>query len=137
MSTHYKKFLRLLENWPIDATKPGRFVQSEYFFFINKSCNDFHISRDLGEHLRKQLKQSLRAGSLSLESKGEASVERQFQALERICNNYHFNKYPRTLQSAASGITAEQCSMLISEEVLRYYEKKREGLFARFVKRNN
>lgn len=26
MSTHYKKFLRLLEHWPVDTTKPGRYV---------------------------------------------------------------------------------------------------------------
>lgn len=82
------------------------------------------------------MKQSLRAGSLSVE--GTASIDHQFEALERICNNVHSNKYPRVHNSTASNIEAESCKILISEEALRYFENEREkGLFARFVRRDD
>ncbi|XP_055312012.1 ubiquinol-cytochrome-c reductase complex assembly factor 2 [Sitodiplosis mosellana] len=112
MSTQYKKFLRLLEHWPVDSTKPGR---------------------DLGEYLRKQLKASLRAGNIS--SDGDAYMERQFQALERISNNIHYDKYSRLRQSTATGLTNEQCKILISDTSLKYFaEQQKGGLFASFFK---
>lgn len=87
----------------------------------------FH-SRDLGEFLRKQLKASLRAGNIS------SNGDNQFQALERICNNIHFNNYPRLRQSTATGLTSEQCKILISDQSLKYFAEQQKGLFSKFFK---
>lgn len=87
------------------------------------------IIRDLGEYLRKQLKASLRAGNIS--SNGELSMDRQFQSLERISNNVHFNQYQRLRDSTATGLTSEQCKILISDSSLKYFtEEKKSGLFS-------
>lgn len=93
--------------------------------------------RDLGEYLRKQLKASLRAGNIS--SSGELSMDRQFQALERLSNNVHFNKYQRLRDSTATGLTSEQCKILISDSSLKYFaEEKNSGLFSSlFSKKKN
>ncbi|XP_031622287.1 ubiquinol-cytochrome-c reductase complex assembly factor 2-like [Contarinia nasturtii] len=111
MSSQYKKFLRLLESWPVDTTKPGR---------------------NLGEYLRKQLKASLRAGNDSFDV--AVSMDKQFQALERISNNVHFNKYSRLRQSTATGLNSEQCKIMISETSLNYFAEQSKGPFINFVK---
>lgn len=91
------------------------------------------ICRDLGEYLRKQLKASLRAGDISANSK--ISMENQFQSLERISNNIQFKKYPRLRQSTATGLSSEQCKIVISESSLKYFaEQQKGGLFSSFFK---
>lgn len=92
--------------------------------------NDFHC-RDLGEFLRKQLKASLRAGNIS------TNGENQLQALERICNNVHFNNYPRLRQSTATGLTSEQCKILISDTSLKYFAEQQKGLFSKIFRRKS
>lgn len=62
-------------------------------------------------------------------------MENQFQALERISNNSNFNKYPRLRQSTATGLTSEQCKILISDSSLKYFaEQQKGGLFSNFIK---
>lgn len=56
-------------------------------------------------------------------------MEKQFSALERITNNVHFNKYPRTRESTATGLTGEQCKIIISETSLKYFAQQSKGLF--------
>lgn len=54
-------------------------------------------------------------------------MERQFEALERISNNVHFNKYTRLHQSTATGLTNEQCKILISDTSLKYFSEQQKG----------
>lgn len=91
--------------------------------------------RDLGEYLRKQLKASLRAGDISLN--GEVSLDRQFQALERLSNNIHFKRYPRSRDSSSTGLNAEQCKIIISDSSMNYFaEQEKKGIFKSFFQKN-
>ncbi|CRL06151.1 CLUMA_CG018923, isoform A [Clunio marinus] len=71
MSNHYKKFLRLLEKWPVDKTKQGR---------------------DLGQHLRTSLEQIL--GGKNIVAVNNPKLDKQFQSLENLANNIYQQKYP-------------------------------------------
>lgn len=74
------------------------------------------------------MKASLRAGNITSDSDSTVSMNKQFDALERISKNIHFNKYPRTRQSTATGLTSDQCNILLSEESLKYFATKSSGL---------
>lgn len=90
-----------------------------------------HSHRDLGEYLRKQLKASLRAGDISLN--GGVSLDRQFQALERLSNNIHFKTYPRSRGTSSTGLNKEQCQIIISDSSLKYFaEREKKGIFRNF-----
>lgn len=54
-------------------------------------------------------------------------MERQFAALERISNNVQFKKYSRLHQSTATGLTNEQCKILISDTSLKYFAEQQKG----------
>lgn len=96
----------------------------------------FALHRDLGEYLRKQLKASLRAGDISLN--GEVSLDRQFQALERLSNNIHFKRYPRTRDSSSTGLNAEQCKIIISDTSMKYFaEQEKKSIFRNFFKKSD
>jgi len=72
--------------------------------------------RDLGEQIRKQVTKltSLEGGAT------DKGLDRQIEALERLCNNVYAKKYPRTYESTATGLTAAQCSQVLSSEFLQY-----------------
>lgn len=96
---------------------------------MKSSQNHCNIYRDLGEYLRKQLKATLRAGNIP--TNGVSSMDQQFQALERLSNNVYFNKYPRLRDSTATGLTSEQCKILISDSSLKYFaDEEKSGLFS-------
>lgn len=94
------------------------------------------VHRDLGEYLRQQLKASLRAGDISLN--GEVSLDRQFQALERLSNNIHFKRYPRSRDSSSTGLNAEQCKIIISDSSMKHFaEQEKKGIFKNFFSKPN
>ncbi|EDV91290.1 ubiquinol-cytochrome-c reductase complex assembly factor 2 [Drosophila grimshawi] len=97
MSAPYQRFLKVLEKWPAEQTKVGR---------------------DLGEQIRKQVTRLTDASSLSNEKTAE--LNRQIDALERLSKNVYAKKYPRRYESTATGLTAAQCSQVLSSEFLQY-----------------
>uniref|UniRef100_A0A182J1R2 Mitochondrial nucleoid factor 1 n=1 Tax=Anopheles atroparvus TaxID=41427 RepID=A0A182J1R2_ANOAO len=101
MSQHYKNFLSLLERWPLDKSKVGR---------------------DLGQYLRDQLTAVL--GSTNIIAVKDDRLHRQFRALENIVNDVHAKRYPRTLNSTATGLSGEQCREVLSTEFLQIIQKK-------------
>uniref|UniRef100_A0A182Q4S2 Mitochondrial nucleoid factor 1 n=1 Tax=Anopheles farauti TaxID=69004 RepID=A0A182Q4S2_9DIPT len=101
MSQHYKKFLSLLERWPIDKSKVGR---------------------DLGQYLRDQLTAVL--GSSNIIAVKDDRLNRQFRSLENIVNDVNAHRYPRTLNSTATGLSGEQCREVLSTEFLQILQKK-------------
>jgi len=76
----------------------------------------FSNKRDLGEQIRKQVTKltSLEGGATDKE------LDRQINSLERLSNNVYAKKYPRTFESTATGLTAAQCSQVLSSEFLQY-----------------
>lgn len=85
MSQNYKRFLQILERWPIDKTKNNR---------------------DLGYFLREKLTSQF-SGSSIVSSKDQKHIEKQFDALENLVKNVHCDKYKRVYQSTSTGLTGK------------------------------
>ncbi|XP_034488704.1 ubiquinol-cytochrome-c reductase complex assembly factor 2 isoform X2 [Drosophila innubila] len=101
MSAQYQRFLKVLEKWPAEKTKVGR---------------------DLGEQIRKKVTKL--TGSASLSNEASADLTKQIDALERLSNNVYAKKYQRQYDSTATGLTAAQCSQVLSSEFLQYLNDK-------------
>ncbi|XP_008192733.2 ubiquinol-cytochrome c reductase complex assembly factor 2 [Tribolium castaneum] len=96
----YKRILQLLEKWPVEEGKVGR---------------------DLGEFLRTKITKAYK------ENKFEANQkywDSQYISLQRLVNNDYNNKYPRLLSSSATGLTAEQCKLALSNEFLKELQEE-------------
>lgn len=90
-------------------------------------CKNIYFHRDLGEHLREQLKTTLRSTSKTIQS--DDILNKQFEALERISNNVYATKYKRARNSTATGLSGEQCNQVLSSEFLEYLNEDKPGLF--------
>lgn len=104
MSVQYKRFLKVLEKWPTDKTKVGR---------------------DLGEQIRKQVKILSNPAGLTAEANVELNA--QIDSLERLASNTYAKKYQRRYASTATGLSAEQCSQVLSSEFLQYLNDEKVG----------
>ena len=85
MSQNYKRFLAILEKWPVDKTKNNR---------------------DLGYFLREKLTNQF-SGIKIISTKDQKHVENQFEALENLVKNVHNDAYPRKLSSTSTGLTGK------------------------------
>lgn len=103
MANQYRNFLRLLEKWPVDPSKKK--------------------NRDLSVFIRDQLKINF-AGGATDSNIDEKKCRRQYESLKRISDNYYSNKYLRRSQASATGLTAEQCNSILSDEFLEYLQEK-------------
>ncbi|XP_055712429.1 ubiquinol-cytochrome-c reductase complex assembly factor 2 [Phlebotomus papatasi] len=101
MSANYRRFLKILEKWPVDKSKAGR---------------------DLGEDLREQLKNLLQREQQS--GFNPEDFAKQLDALSRISNNIHGKSYSRNSRTTATGLTGEQCNQVLSSEFLEYMNTK-------------
>ncbi|GAB0093238.1 Ubiquinol-cytochrome-c reductase complex assembly factor 2 [Sergentomyia squamirostris] len=101
MSANYRRFLKILEKWPIDKTKTGR---------------------DLGEDLREQLKVLL----VREQQPGFSAEEfsKNLDCLSRISTNVHGKSFPRNSRNTATGLSGEQCNQVLSSEFLEYMNPK-------------
>lgn len=81
-----------------------------------------HPPRDLGEQIRKHL--SKLTSDASLSSEAAARLNKEIDALERLSNNVYVKQYPRRYDSTATGLTAAQCSQVLSSEFLQYLNDK-------------
>lgn len=108
MSKSYRNFLKLLEQWPLDPTKTGR---------------------DLGQHIREQVKITFKAGDVY--SGDETECNRIHASLKRLADNQYGRLYPRKSNSCASGLSADECHSLLTTEFLEELKKSDEGLFSK------
>ncbi|KAJ8962698.1 hypothetical protein NQ318_001095 [Aromia moschata] len=102
---NYKRILDLLEKWPIDKSKVGR---------------------DLGEFLRFYINKAYK------ENRFESNFkywDKQYLSLQKLVNNYHKNKYKRSLSSSATGLTAQQCNIALSNQFLEELGKEEKSVF--------
>lgn len=74
--------------------------------------------------MRDQLK--VRLGNQSVAQVKEVFLASQFEALDRICNNFSCEKYKRKLTSTASGQTHEVAQSLISDARIEYCKQQRK-----------
>ncbi|XP_075982518.1 putative receptor-type tyrosine-protein phosphatase mosPTP-1 [Anticarsia gemmatalis] len=106
MTTQYKKFTRLIAKWPLDSTKGDR---------------------DLGKFIRDKVK-------VAFDSKEKQNLDselcnRQYNSLNKLADNHYKNKYKRKHSSTATGLTTEECNLILSNEVLDYLKEENKGFF--------
>ena len=97
----YKKFLRLCEQWPLDKSKSGR---------------------DLGEHIREQVAKTFNRGEATIVN--PEKCDRIYASLEKINSNYYQNTYSRVKDNNCSGLTLEQCTIIISNDTRDYLQSE-------------
>lgn len=90
----------------------------------NDDCLSF---RDLGEYLRKEVGAAFSSGD---SFRGDATLcMKKYESLKRLSDNYYCNKYKRAIQSSATGLSAQACTIILSEESLACLRKANEGFF--------
>lgn len=102
--------------------------------FMSYNYQHIFFYRDLGEHLRAQLKTVL--GQPNIVKVNEKKLDRQLVALEKLANNDTYKKFPRKFNSTATGLTGEQCRQILSQEFLDYLNQEEEpGVFTKIFKK--
>ncbi|XP_015512855.2 ubiquinol-cytochrome-c reductase complex assembly factor 2 [Neodiprion pinetum] len=108
MAGFYKKYLTLLQSWPLDKSKVGK---------------------DLGQHIRDQVKLAFSKGDLN--NVDEKRCDSYYNSLERIASNRYGKLYKRSFNSTASGLTQEQCNAVLSPEFLELWQEEERGFLSR------
>jgi len=113
MAGNYKNYMKLLESWPLDKSKVGR---------------------DLGQHIRDQLKSAFAKGEATTQPNPE-QCNRYYSSLKRISSNYYGHLYKRSLLSTACGLNKEQCNLALTPEMLEYLKEEERGIIYKFYKK--
>ncbi|XP_042318302.1 ubiquinol-cytochrome-c reductase complex assembly factor 2 [Sceloporus undulatus] len=103
--TRYRRFLKLCEEWPVEETKRGR---------------------DLGTFLRQRVAQAFREGE-NTQIPDPVTCDEMFESLVRIHTNYYKTKYPRLKDSSFTGVTVEECKMVLATDSLKQMEEAKKG----------
>lgn len=106
MTTQYKKFIKLIAKWPIDHTKG---------------------ERDLGKHIRDKVKVAF--DSTNKQNLDTELCNQQYNSLNKLADNHYKNKYKRKHSSTATGLSVEECNLILSNEVLTYLKEENKGFF--------
>ncbi|NXH83187.1 UQCC2 factor, partial [Edolisoma coerulescens] len=108
-ASRYRRFLRLCEEWPVEDTKRRR---------------------DLGAFLRQRVAQAFREGENTPISDPEA-CDQMYESLVRIHTNFYKNKYPRLKDTTFTGVTVEDCRMILATDILKQMEDMKKGTWKR------
>ncbi|XP_057279531.1 ubiquinol-cytochrome-c reductase complex assembly factor 2 isoform X1 [Pezoporus wallicus] len=106
-ASRYRRFLRLCEEWPVEDTKR---------------------QRDLGAFLRQRVAQAFREGENTHIADPE-NCDQMYESLVRIHTNYYKNKYPRLKDTNFTGVTVEDCKMILATDVLQQMEDMKKGMW--------
>lgn len=101
-ASRYRKFLKLCEMWPVDASK---------------------ADRDLGLYIRQRIAEGFRQGDATEIDVDEC--DRVYNSLHRIASNHFRRSYPRLRNNNFSGLNLEQCQMMNSREALEELNPER------------
>ncbi|NXB31558.1 UQCC2 factor, partial [Eulacestoma nigropectus] len=104
-ASRYRRFLRLCEEWPVEGTKQ---------------------QRDLGAFLRQRVAQAFREGENTPISDPKA-CDQMYESLVRIHTNFYKNKYPRLKDTTFTGVTVEDCRMILATDILKQMEDMKKG----------
>ncbi|XP_055387576.1 ubiquinol-cytochrome-c reductase complex assembly factor 2 [Condylostylus longicornis] len=107
MPTNYQRYIKILEKWPIDKTKPGR---------------------DLAERIRQHLQ--ILADPTVVPKESLSFYKNQLDSLERLSKNTYGNKYKRIYNSSATGLDASQCKQVLSSDFLKLMNEEK-GIFSK------
>lgn len=98
---------------------------------IRKNC-----SRDFGQFIRSYIEKAKESNKFTPEN--QEYWDKQYLALQRLINSDHAKKYQRRSTSTATGLTAEQCHVVLSNEFLELLEKEERSMFRKiFSSRSN
>ncbi|XP_068598869.1 ubiquinol-cytochrome-c reductase complex assembly factor 2 [Brachionichthys hirsutus] len=111
-ATRYRRFLRLCEEWPRDEYKKGR---------------------DLGTFLRQKVAVAFREGENTQISDPE-KCDQIYDSLARINSNVYRQRFPRVRDSCFTGITVEECRMMLSGN-LQQMDEEKKGLWKTITER--
>uniref|UniRef100_A0A8D0EEN3 Mitochondrial nucleoid factor 1 n=1 Tax=Salvator merianae TaxID=96440 RepID=A0A8D0EEN3_SALMN len=107
--TRYRRFLKLCEEWPVEESKRGR---------------------DLGTFLRQRVAQAFREGE-NTEISDPVTCDEMFESLARIHSNYYKNKYPRLKDTSFTGVTVEECNLVLATDNLKQMEEASKGTWTK------
>uniref|UniRef100_A0A8C6SGG1 Mitochondrial nucleoid factor 1 n=1 Tax=Neogobius melanostomus TaxID=47308 RepID=A0A8C6SGG1_9GOBI len=91
-ATRYRRFLKLCEEWPRDESKKAR---------------------DLGTFLRQRVAAAFREGESTQLSDPE-KCDQMYESLARLNSNVYRQKFPRVRDTSFTGVTVEECRVLLS-----------------------
>ncbi|KAJ9579538.1 hypothetical protein L9F63_004797 [Diploptera punctata] len=114
MANSYRNFLKLLEHWPVDTTKLGR---------------------DFGQHIREQVKVAFKGGELKIVD--EAECNRIHASLKRLANNHYGQMFVRENKVSSTGLSAEECGAILSNEFLEELSTSERGFFSKYFSFKN
>ncbi|NP_001290716.1 ubiquinol-cytochrome-c reductase complex assembly factor 2 [Esox lucius] len=112
-ATRYRRFLKLCEEWPLDETKKGR---------------------DLGTFLRHKVAHAFREGENTQLSDPE-KCDQMYESLSRINNNVNRERFPRTKDTSFTGVTVEECRMLLATGSMQQMDEQKKGLWKTLMER--
>ncbi|XP_032819188.1 ubiquinol-cytochrome c reductase complex assembly factor 2 [Petromyzon marinus] len=112
-ATRYRLFLRLCEEWRLEPSKRGR---------------------DLGEHLRARVAAAFREGEHTQIADPE-KCDQMYESLVRMNTNYFQKKYPRRQNTSFTGMTAEDCRLILSTDNLEAMEDINKSFFKKFFEK--
>ncbi|XP_009463975.1 PREDICTED: ubiquinol-cytochrome-c reductase complex assembly factor 2 [Nipponia nippon] len=55
------------------------------------------------------------------------TCDRMYESLVRIHTNYYKNKYPRLKDTSFTGLTVEDCKMILATDILKQMEDMKKG----------
>lgn len=113
MTTQYKRFTKLIAKWPLDATKGDR---------------------DLGKFIRDKVKVAFETSEK--ENLDTEFCNKQYNSLNKLADNHYKNKYKRASNSTATGLSTEECNLILSDEVLHYLKEENKGFFRKIFNKN-
>ncbi|XP_020339255.1 ubiquinol-cytochrome-c reductase complex assembly factor 2-like [Oncorhynchus kisutch] len=109
----YRRFLKLCEEWPRDESKKGR---------------------DLGTFLRQRVTHAFREGENTQLSDPE-KCDQIYESLARINTNVYRERFPRTRDTSFTGVTVEECRMLLATGNMQQMNEKKKGLWKTLTER--
>uniref|UniRef100_T2M612 Mitochondrial nucleoid factor 1 n=1 Tax=Hydra vulgaris TaxID=6087 RepID=T2M612_HYDVU len=95
----YKEFMRVCDQWPIDASRSGR---------------------DFGEYLRHNYR-----GVYKQEDFNAEDMKKTLDALVKISSNYYYKKYPRVNEINYTGLEVTKCQEALSNDNQVAFQKQR------------
>ncbi|NP_001187271.1 uncharacterized protein c6orf125 [Ictalurus punctatus] len=112
-ATRYRRFLKLCEEWPRDESKKGR---------------------DLGTFLRQKVASAFREGENTQISDPE-KCDKMYESLVHINSNVYEEKFPRAKDTSFTGVTVEECRMLLETGNMQQMDEEKKGLWKTLMQR--
>ncbi|XP_054883026.1 ubiquinol-cytochrome-c reductase complex assembly factor 2 [Poeciliopsis prolifica] len=112
-ATRYRRFLKLCEEWPRDETKKAR---------------------DLGTFLRQTVASAFREGENTQLADPE-KCDQMYESLARINGNVYRQRFPRVRDTSFTGVTVEECRVLLSGSMQQSMDEEKKGLWKSLMER--